>query len=128
MKNLLKFLLFVGLLSAGNFRALRLSPEAWRAEARRARHAGEIYLASAPSIEPKEVATLEALNRERRALVEQRACRRLSVSKHSKKVPMRRQDGFDPFEFFYRNPRQFRNPNEQAIGAKFARFRGHCFD
>jgi hypothetical protein len=31
----------------------------------------------------------------------------------SKKVPIRRQ--MDPFEFFYRNSRQFRNPREEAM-------------
>ena len=35
--------------------------------------------------------------------------------KTSKKMPMRRQYGMDPFEFFFRNSRQFRNPNEQAM-------------
>ncbi|MBA2243278.1 MAG: Do family serine endopeptidase [Chthoniobacterales bacterium] len=114
MKNLIKFLLFVGLLSAGisvlyDYRlkhgglnlASRGTPEKYT-------------LASTPSIEPKQVATLDALNRERRALVGSVLPSVVSI-KTSKKVPMRRQYGMDPFEFFYRNNRQFRNPNEQAM-------------
>lgn len=114
MKNLIKFLLFVGLLSAGisvlyDYRlkhgglnlASRGMPEKYT-------------LASTPSIEPKQVATLDALNRERRALVGSVLPSVVSI-KTSKKVPMRRQYGMDPFEFFYRNNRQFRNPNEQAM-------------
>jgi serine protease Do len=113
MKNLIKFLLFVGLLSAAisalyDYRlkhgGLRLVAQA----------TPEKYtLASSPSIEPKEVATLEALNRERRALVGSVLPSVVSI-KTSKRVPMRR-GGMDPFEFFYRNSRQFRNPNEQAM-------------
>jgi serine protease Do len=35
--------------------------------------------------------------------------------KTSKKVPVRRQYQLDPSDFFNRNPRQFRNPNEEAM-------------
>src|SRR5436305_9030446 len=51
-------------------------------------------------------------------------CRRTLVSnvipsvvsvKTSKKIAVRRQYALDPFEFFFRNPRQFRNPNEEAM-------------
>ena len=114
MKNLIKFLLFVGLLSAGvsalyDYRmkhgglnlVARATPEKYT-------------LASSPSIDPKQVATLDALNRERRALVGSIIPSVVSI-KTSRKVPMRRQYGMDPFEFFYRNNRQFRNPNEQAM-------------
>ena len=114
MKNLLKFLLFVGVLSAGisglydyrlkhgglNFLA-RATPEKYT-------------LASSPSVEPKDIPTLDALNRERRALVAGVLPSVVSI-KTTKKVPMRRQSGMDPFEFFYRNSRQFRNPDEQAM-------------
>jgi len=114
MKNLIKFLLFVGLLSAGisalyDYRlkhgGLKLVAQA----------APEKYtLASSSSIDPKQVATLDALNRERRALVGSVLPSVVSI-KTSKRVPMRRQSGMDPFEYFYRNSRQFRNPNEQAM-------------
>ena len=112
MKNLFKFLLFVALLSAAisalyDYRlkhgglnlVAQASPEKYT-------------LASNPSVEPKDIPTLDALNRERRALVAGVLPSVVSI-KTTKKVPMRRQ-GLDPFEFFYRNSRQFRNPSEQA--------------
>ena len=112
MKNLLKFLLFVGLLAAGisalyDYRlkhgglslAGRPTPEKYT-------------LASAPSVEPSAVAGLDAISRERRALVTSVIPSVVSI-RTSKKVPIRRQY-MDPFEFFYRNSRQFRNPNEEA--------------
>lgn len=114
MKNLIKFLLFVGLLSAG-ISALydyRLKHGGLNLVARATPE--KYTLASSSSIEPKEVATLDALNRERRALVGSVIPSVVSI-KTSKRVPMRRQYGMDPFEFFYRNSRQFRNPNEQAM-------------
>ncbi len=114
MKNLLKFLVFVGLLSAGISALYDY----------RLKHGGlnlvasatpEKYtLASSPSIDPNQVGTLQALNRERRALVSSVLPSVVSI-KTSKKVPIRRQNGMDPFEFFFRNSHQFRNPNEQAM-------------
>ena len=113
MKNLLKFLLFVGLLSAGisllyDYRmkhgglglANRATPEKYT-------------LAAGPSVEPGQVGTLAAMQRERRMLVSTVVPSVVSI-RTAKRVPMRRQ-GMDPFEFFYRNSRQFRNPNEQAM-------------
>src|SRR5207245_6363079 len=35
--------------------------------------------------------------------------------KTSKKIALRRQYALVPFDFFFRNPRQFRNPNEEAM-------------
>ena len=113
MKNLLKFLLFVGLLSAG-ISALydyRLKHGALNLVARAAPE--KYTLASAPSIDPKAVGTLEALNRERRSLVASVLPSVVSI-KTSKRIPVRR-GAMDPFEFFYRNSRQFRNPSEQAM-------------
>ena len=81
----------------------------------RERIAPEKYtLATTSNVNPKEVATLEALSRERRALVSSVIPSVVSV-KTSSKVAVRRQYGLDPFEFFNRNPRQFRNPNEEAM-------------
>ena len=65
-------------------------------------------------MDPKDVAGLEALNRERRALVSSVIPSVVSI-KTSKKVPVRRQYQLDPSDFFNRNPRQFRNPNEEAM-------------
>ncbi|MFL6529735.1 MAG: Do family serine endopeptidase [Chthoniobacterales bacterium] len=113
MKNLLKFLLFVGLLSAGisalyDYRlkhgglglAAHATPEKYT-------------LASAPTVDAAQVGSLQAMQRERRVLVSSVIPSVVSI-KTSKKMPMRR-NGMDPFEFFYRNSRQFRNPNEQAM-------------
>ncbi|MFN2508306.1 MAG: trypsin-like peptidase domain-containing protein, partial [Chthoniobacterales bacterium] len=114
MKNLLKFLLFVGLLSAGisalyDYRLKRGGLDLG------GRRTPEKYtLASAASVEPKEVSTLDALSRERRALVNSVIPSVVSI-RTSKKVPLRRQYGMDPFEFFYRNSRQYRNPHEEAM-------------
>jgi len=113
MKNLLKFLLVVALVSAaisalydyrfkhGGLGISRVTPEKYT-------------LASAPSVDSKDVAGLEALNRERRALVSSVVPSVVSI-KTSRKIAVRRQYGLDPFEFFNRNPRQFRNPNEDAL-------------
>ena len=112
MKNLLKFLLFVGLLSAA-ISALydyRLKNGGLGLAAR---GTSEKYtLASNASVNPKDVPTLDALSRERRALISSVIPAVVSI-RTSKNVPMRRQY-MDPFEFFYRNSRQFRNPQEQA--------------
>jgi serine protease Do len=114
MKNLAKFLIFVLLVSAGisllyDYRlkhgALSL-PSAPTPE--------KYTLATSPSVDPKQVASLEALNRERRALVSSVIPSVVAV-KTSKKIAIRREYGLDPFEFFFRNQRQFRNPNEQAM-------------
>ncbi len=114
MKNLFKFFAFVIVLSAGisllydyrmrhgDLRVLaRATPEKYT-------------LASAPSVDPKDVATLEGLNRDRRTLVSSVIPSVVSI-KTSKKIALRRQYGLDPFEYFNRSPRQFRNPNDQAL-------------
>src|SRR5436309_3120275 len=114
MKNLAKFLLFVLLVSAGisllydyrlRHRDLNLL----------SRRTPEKYtLASTPSIEPAAVASLEALNRERRELVKSVIPSVVAV-KTSKKIGIRRQYELDPFDFFFRNPRPFRSPREEAL-------------
>jgi serine protease Do len=113
MKNLLKFLLFVLLVSAaisalydyrlrhGGLKFFAPTPEKYT-------------LASSPSVDPKEVMGLDNLNRERRALVSSILPAVVSV-KTSKKVVSRRSWGLDPSDFFNRNPRQFRNPNEEEM-------------
>jgi len=113
MKNFLKFLVFVVLVSFG----ISLLYDY------RMRHGGlvgpsttpEKYsLATAPPVDRKEIGTLEEFNRERRTLVSNVIPSVVSV-KTSKKIAVRRQYALDPFEFFFRNPRQFRNPNEEAM-------------
>ncbi len=114
MKNLLKFFVFVLALSFSisalydyqlkhgrlNFLA-RATPEKYT-------------LASNASVDPKSILTLASLNRERRALVSSVIPSVVSV-KTSRKIAIRRQYALDPFEFFNRNPQQFRNPNDEAL-------------
>jgi serine protease Do len=113
MKNLIKFIFFVLLVSAG-ISALydyRMKTGGLRFLAT----TSEKYtLATTASVDPKDVSALENLNRERRALVGSIIPSVVSI-KTSKKVPVRRQYQLDPSDFFNRNPRQFRNPNEEAM-------------
>lgn len=113
MKNLIKFILFV-LLVSGGISALydyRLKTGGLRFLA----VTSEKYsLATSASVDPKDVAGLENLNRERRALVGAVIPSVVSI-KTSKKAPVRRQYQLDPSEFYNRNPRQNRNPNEEAL-------------
>src|SRR3954471_12459127 len=113
MKNLIKFILFVLLVSGGisalydyriktgGIRFLAVTSEKYT-------------LATAPTVDPKDVTGLENLNRERRALVSAVIPSVVSI-KTSKKAPVRRQYQLDPSDFFNRNPRQNRNPNEEAM-------------
>src|SRR5437764_14580115 len=115
MKNVLKFFACVALLSlaisalydyrlkhGGLSMLQRTTPEKYT-------------LASSPNVDPKQCASLDALNRERRALVSSVIPSVVAV-KTSKKINIRRQYGLDPFEFFFRNQqRQFRNPNDEAL-------------
>src|SRR5437764_662956 len=114
MKNLLKFFAFVALLSLaisalydyrlkhGGLSTLqRATPEKYT-------------LASSPNVDPKQVASLEALNRERRALVTAVVPSVVAV-KTTKKIAIERQNQLDPFGFFFRRPRGFQNPNDEAL-------------
>src|ERR1700751_4938632 len=112
MKNFLKFLIFVVLVSFG----ISLLYDY------RMKHGGlmeptrtpEKYsLATAPPVDRKEIGTLEQFNRERRTLVSNVIPSVVSV-KTSKKIAVRRQ-ALDPFEFFFGGQRQFRNPKEEAL-------------
>src|SRR6266508_1502902 len=114
MKNLAKFLLFVLLVSAGisllsDYRlkhgGLNLSS---------VRKPEKYTLASNPSVDPKQVPSLEALNRERRELVKSVTPSVVAV-KTSKKIGIRRDYGLDPFEFFFRSRPQFRSPRDETL-------------
>src|SRR5207245_10676088 len=114
MKNLLKFFAFVALLSLAISALYDY----------RLKHGGlstlphttpEKYtLASTPSVDSKQVASLEALNRERRTLVSSVIPSVVAV-KTSKKIGIQRESGVDPFEFVCANQRGFRNPNDEAM-------------
>ena len=71
-------------------------------------------LASEPSVDPKQVASLEALNRERRTLVNSVLPSVVAI-KTSKRIATRRQNQLDPSDFFFPNSRRFRNPNDEAL-------------
>src|ERR1043166_221207 len=108
MKNLLKFIFFVLLVSAA-ISALydyRLSHGGLRFLAQAT--PDKYTLSTTPSIDPKDVTALDNLNRERRALVSSVLPAVVSV-KTSKKVVSRR-FGLDPFEFYNRNPQIGRAP------------------
>ena len=114
MKNLAKFLLFVLVVSAGIslLYDYRLKHGGLKLPSRRT--PAKYTLASEPSVDSKQVASLEALNRERRALVKSVIPSVVAV-KASKKIAIRREYGLDPFEFFFPNQRRFRNPNDEAL-------------
>jgi serine protease Do len=113
MKNLFKFFLFVALFSLaisalydyrlkhGRLGTLRSVPEKYT-------------LADSATVDQKQVASLEALNRERRALVSAVVPSVVAV-KTTKKIAIERQNQLDPFGFFFRRPRGFQNPNDDAL-------------
>ena len=114
MKNLLKFFAFVALLSLAisalyDYRLKHGGLSTLR------RNTPEKYtLASSPNVDPKQVASLEALNRERRALVSAVVPSVVAV-KTTKKIAIERQNQLDPFGFFFRRPRGFQSPNDDAL-------------
>lgn len=113
MKNLLKFFAFVAVLSLaisalydyrmkhGGLGVTQRAPEKYT-------------LADKPNIDSGQVASLDALNRERRALVNAVVPAVVAV-KTSKKIAIERQNQLDPFGFFFRRPRGYQNPKEEAM-------------
>jgi len=114
MKNLVKFLIFVLLISAGISLLYDYRLKHGGLALPSARTPEKYTLASSPNVDPKQIASLEALNQERRVLVSSVIPSVVAV-KTSKKIGIRREYGLDPFEFFFRNQRQFRNPNDEAL-------------
>src|SRR5947207_2881313 len=113
MKNLIKFFLVVALLSIG-ISALydyRMRHGGWNESLRRTPE--KYTLPSESSINPGQVASLEELNRERRALINSAVPSVVAV-KTSKKIGVR-QGQLDPFEYFFPNSRRFRSPNDEAM-------------
>src|SRR5437867_5122756 len=115
MKNLAKFLLFVLLVSAGISLLYDYRLKHGGLKLPSTRTPGKYTLASGPSVDSKQVASVEALNRERRALVKSVLPSVVAV-KTSKKIGIRRDYGLDPFEFFFGNQqRRFRSPRDEAL-------------
>ena len=115
MKNLAKFLLFVLLVSAGISLLYDYRLKHGGLNLPSIRKSEKYTLASEPSVDSKQIASLEALNRERRALVSSVLPSVVAV-KTSKKIGIRREYGFDPFEFFFGNrQRGPRSPRDEAL-------------
>ncbi|HYK23103.1 MAG TPA: trypsin-like peptidase domain-containing protein [Candidatus Acidoferrum sp.] len=114
MKNFAKFLLFVLLVSAGISLLYDYRLKHGGLNLSSVRKPEKYTLASNPSLDPKQVPSLEALNRERRALVKSVIPSVVAV-KTSKKVAVQRQNELDPFEYFFRNRRQFRSPRDETF-------------
>jgi hypothetical protein len=106
MKNFAKFLLFVLLVSAGISLLYDYRLKHGGLNLASGRKPEKYTLASNPSVDPKQVPSLEALNRERRALVKSVIPSVVAV-KTSTKVAVQRQNELDPFEFFFRNRANF---------------------
>src|SRR5947208_1698973 len=114
MKNLAKFLLFVLLLSAGISLLYDYRLKHGGLKFASGRTPEKYTFASESAVNPKQVASLESLNQERRALVKSVVPSVVAV-KTSTKVAIRREYGVDPFEFFFPNQRRFRNPRDEAL-------------
>src|SRR4026207_885821 len=114
MKNFAKFLLFVLLVSAGISLLYDYRLKHGGLNLTSGRKPEQYTLASNPSVDPKQVPSLEALNRERRALVNS-VIPSVVAGKTSKKIGIRREYGLDPFEFFFRNRRQLRSPGDETL-------------
>jgi serine protease Do len=114
MKNFAKFLLFVLLVSAGISLLYDYRLKHGGLNLPSGRKPEKYTLASNPSVDPKQVPSLEALNRERRALVKSVIPSVVAV-KTSKKVGVRREYGLDPFEFFFRSRPQSRTPRDETL-------------
>jgi serine protease Do len=114
MKNLAKFLLFVLVLSAGISLLYDYRLKHGGLNFSSGRTPEKYTFASEAAVNPKQVASLESLNQERRALVKSVIPSVVAV-KTSTKVDIRRQYGVDPFEFFFPNQRRFRNPRDEAL-------------
>jgi len=114
MKNLAKFLLFVLLLSAGISLLYDYRLKHGGLKVASGRTPEKYTFASESAVNPKQVASLESLNQERRALVNSVVPSVVAV-KTSTKLAIRREYGVDPFEFFFPNQRRSRNPRDEAL-------------
>jgi serine protease Do len=114
MKNLVKFFVFVALLSLAISLLYDYQLRHGRLSSAGQRVPEKYTLATNPTVDAKDVASLEALNRERRALVNAVVPAVVAV-KTSKRIAIQRQNELDPFGLFFRRPRNFRNPNEEQL-------------
>jgi serine protease Do len=114
MKNLLKFFAFVAVLSLGISALYDYRLKHGGLGTVEHRTPEKYTLATSPNVDSKQVASLDALNRERRALISSVVPSVVAV-KTTKKIATQRQSELDPFGFFFRRPRGFRSPNDEAL-------------
>ena len=114
MKNLLKFFVFVALLSIGISALYDYQMHHGLSGSGPRRTPEKYTLPTDANINPKQVADLEELNRERRELVNSVVPSVVSV-KTSKKISLRRQTQLDPFEFFFPRSRRGGSPEEALV-------------
>src|SRR5258705_6658984 len=109
MKNLANFLLFVLLLSAGISLLYDYRLKHGGLKVPSGRTPERYTLAAEPAGNPKQVASLESLNQERRALVNS-VVPSVVAGKKSTKPAIRREYRGDPFQFFFSKQRKSRKP------------------
>ena len=114
MKNLLKFFLFVALLSLAISALYDYKMRHGSLSISDHRSPEKYTLPTESNINPKQIASLEELNRERRELVNSVVPSVVSV-KTSKKISVRRQMQLDPFEFFFPNSRRGGGSRDEAL-------------
>ena len=112
MKNLLKFLLLVLVLSAGVSLLYDYQLHRGQLSFTSPTTPEKYTLANKAPVETKEIASLTALSNERRKLVASVVPSVVSV-KTSKRI--QRPQGLDPFDFFRGNARSYRGPEEDAL-------------
>ncbi|HEY1581761.1 MAG TPA: trypsin-like peptidase domain-containing protein, partial [Chthoniobacterales bacterium] len=113
MKNLLKFLLLVLVLSAGVSLLYDYQLRHGRLSLKPHGTPEKYTLADHAAVDPQAVASLASLSNERRRLVAGVVPSVVSI-KTSKRI-RRPQYGLDPFDFFRGNYRQFRGPADEAL-------------
>jgi serine protease Do len=113
MKNLLKFLLLVLVLSAGVSLLYDYQLRHGRLNLTDRSRPEKYTLADSPAVDSKQIASLVSLSNERRKLVAGVIPSVVSV-KTSKRI-QRPQYGLNPFDFFRGNYRQFRGPADEAL-------------
>src|SRR5256885_3902728 len=104
MKNLLKFFAFVALLSLAISALYDYRLKHGGLSTLQRTTPAKYTLASPPNVDPKQVASLEALNRERRALGSA-VVPPVGAAKKTKKNAVGRQNQIRPFGFFFPRPR-----------------------
>jgi serine protease Do len=114
MKNLLKFFALVAIVSVAISALYDYKMNHGESGPSQRRTPEKYTLPTEANINPKQVASLDELNRERRDLVNSVVPSVVAV-KTSKKVSIRRQNQLDPFEFFFPNSRRYGGSRDQEL-------------